>query len=81
QQCPNTKVEIDENGTNIYTDINLDLLDNNQLDNTTVEVLPKSSIPILNMEGWTEHEQRIILGINGLIQAGPTLETLIKWPA
>jgi hypothetical protein len=81
QQCPNTKVEIDENGTNIYTDINLDLLDNNQPDNTTVEVPPESSIPILNMEGWTEHEQRIILGIDGLIQAGPTLGTPIKWPA
>jgi hypothetical protein len=81
QQCPNTKVEIDENGTNIYTDINLDLLNNNQPDNTTVEVPPESSIPILNMEGWTEHEQRIILGIDGLIQAGPTLGTPIKWPA
>ena len=33
------------------------------------------------MEGWTEHEQRIILGIDGLIQAGPILGTPIKWPA
>jgi len=81
QQCLNTKVEIDENGTNTYIDINLDLLDDNQPDNTTIEVLPEPSIPILNMEGWTEHEQRIILGIDGLIQAGTTLGTPIKWPA
>ena len=80
-QCLNTKVEIDENGTNTYIDINLDLLDDNQPDNTTIEVLPEPSIPILNMEGWTEHEQRIILGIDGLIQAGTTLGTPIKWPA
>ncbi|CAG8676867.1 8754_t:CDS:1 [Ambispora gerdemannii] len=78
QQCPNTKVEIDENGINIYTNINLDLLDNNQPNNTTVEVSPESFISILNMEGWTKHEQRIILGINELIQAGPTLGTPIK---
>ena len=81
QQCPNTKVEIDENGTNTYTNINLDLLDDNQPDNTTIEVLPEPSIPILNMEGWTEHEQRIILGIDGLIQAGTILGTPIKWSA
>ena len=81
QQYPNTKVEIDENGTQIYTDINLDLLTNDQPDDTTIEVPPEPSIPILEMEGWTEHEQRIILGINGLISAGPTLGTPIKWPA
>ena len=81
QQCPNAKVEIDENETQIYTDINLDLLTDDQPDDTTVEVSPEPSIPILEMEGWTEHEQRIILGINGLISAGPTLGTLIKWPA
>ncbi|MDW0148762.1 MAG: hypothetical protein QOK89_00110 [Nitrososphaeraceae archaeon] len=81
QQCPNTKVEIDENGTNVYTNINLDLFNDNQPNDPTVEVPPESSIPILNIEDWTEHEQRIILGINRLIQAGSTLETPIKWPA
>jgi len=51
QQCPNIKVKIDENGTQIYTDINLDLLTEDQPDDTTVEVPPEPSIPVLDMEG------------------------------